>query len=127
MLRVITQKKPFTRNKDDVLKNLDMDMIAAHASRKSARLCEEGDYESARANIYSNALWMNRHSMNATHSASATHFVHENMHIDSAMQQQQHQEKDTRTSYVSKSRQKSERSRQRGDVFSANMYSNKQI
>jgi len=127
MLRVITQKKPLTRSKEEVLKNLNMDVIAANASRKAARLCEEGDYESARANIYSNALWMNRNVANEGQALSTVSYVEQNLNIDNLMQQQQIAEKSNNTSYKSKSAQKKSRKRERGDVFSTNMYSNKML
>jgi len=127
MMRVITQKKPITRNKEEVLSHLNMDVIAANASRKSARLCEEGDYETARTNIYTNALWMNRNSTNELHARTTTGYVRTNLALDSKMQQQQEEEMVSNTKYLSKSAKKKSRSRMRGDVFSSHMYSNKQL
>jgi len=125
MLRVLTQKKAITRSKEEVLKNLNMDVLAANASRKAARLCEEGDYEAARANIYSNALWMNRNATNEMQSRSAVTYVQKNLHIDSMMQQEQHTEQREHKVHESKKAQKKHRSRNREDVLAADMYQHK--
>jgi len=125
MLRVITQKKPITRNKEELIKSLDMDVIAANASRKSARLCEVGDYEAARANNYSQALWMNRNAVTEEQTNSTVAYVSSNLGLDSLMQRQQMQERDTQTSYATKFAMKKSRARQRKDDFSAKMYLSK--
>jgi len=127
MLRVITEKKPISRSKEEVLKHLNMDLIAANASRKAARLCEEGDYEAARANIYSNALWMNRNAVTEEHLQTNESYMESNMRIDSMMQQQQIQEKSKHTDYKSKVSKKKSRARERGDEFATNMYANKML
>jgi len=127
MMRVITQKKPISRNKEEVLSHLNMDVIAANASRKSARLCEEGDYESARANFYTNALWMNRNTVNESQQRSTLGFVSTNLVFDREMREQQENEMVNNTTYTSKGAQKKSRSRKRGDIFSTHMYSSKQL
>jgi len=106
MLRVITQKKAISQNKEEVLKNLNMDVLAANASRKSARLCEQGDYEMARANIYGNALWMNRNAINEDQVASTETYMTSNMNFDDLMQRQQVTENTEHVSFATKEEKK---------------------
>jgi len=104
-----------------------MDVIAANASRKAARLCEEGDYEAARANIYSNALWMDRNAMNEGQAQSAVHYVESNMNFDSLMQREQHTEIQDQEVFESKAEKKKKRARKREDGLATDMYKNKMM
>jgi len=94
MLRVISQTKPITKDRQQVIDNLDMNIMAQHNMKKTARLCEEGDYEAARAVTYANAMWMsnnnnnNNNNYNSNNNAN-TSFVSRNMGLDFMMQQQQ--------------------------------------
>jgi len=45
MMRIISQTKPITKDRQQVMDHLDMNIMAQHNIKKSARLCEECDYE----------------------------------------------------------------------------------
>jgi len=133
MLRVISQTKPITKDRQQVVNNLDMNIMAQHNIKKSARLCEEGDYESARTVTYANAMWMannnnnNNSNFNSNNNANNI-FVSKNLNLDFMMQQQQATEEVSGTGGFSEqadSNQKRARKFNRFDNFSSRMYQQK--
>lgn len=119
MLRVISQTKPITKDRQQVIDNLDMNIMAQHNMKKTARLCEEGDYEAARAVTYANAMWMsnnnnnNNNNYNSNNNAN-TSFVSRNMGLDFMMQQQQMTEINNGSTFAvndSKKKRKQEKSK----------------
>jgi len=130
MLRAISQTKPITKDRQKVMNHLDMNIMAQHNIKKSARLCEQGDYESARAITYANAMWMasNNNDDNAHYESNSNanmNFVSRNMNLDLMMQDQQKEEISTGVSNQNFNVKRRARKQNRFDNFSTAMYNNK--
>eukprot|EP00051_Salpingoeca_urceolata_P026485 m.477459 g.477459 ORF g.477459 m.477459 type:complete len:771 (-) comp20851_c0_seq1:193-2505(-) len=59
-LRVLTQEKPITEQRDQAEQHVNVALCSAHVAQKSARLAQGGDYERARLNAYAYRNMMGR-------------------------------------------------------------------
>jgi hypothetical protein len=124
MLRVITQRKEVTRDRKKVLENLNMDILGSHISQKAARLCEEGDYESARSVTFANGMWMQNNAQHSSQIQSASAFLGNNLNFDSMMQEQQQSEA-ADVQHMDKEAKRKVRKSNRSDSMAKSMYRNK--
>ncbi|ETO15742.1 hypothetical protein RFI_21622 [Reticulomyxa filosa] len=75
-----------------------------------------------KANIITNAVWMNRNAVNKEQATFTSAFVNNNLQIDNMMQAQQMQEREQNVRHQSSKSKKKASARQRDDDFSAAMY-----
>jgi hypothetical protein len=77
-MRVITQAKPITTDRDLAEKDIDMSVVGTHVARTTASLAVEGEYSQARLSALSNQRLLQRTS----HVSPHNRFVYNNLMED---------------------------------------------
>jgi len=97
-VRVITRKQAVTQKREEAEKEADIDVLALGAMQHAAKIAQQGNYSKAREKVYANQRLMNRanvinnYNNNEQYSAYSD-YVSEAAELDTAIQQQQVQEK----------------------------------
>eukprot|EP01083_Nonionella_stella_P114261 337626_1 len=92
MLRVITQEKEVTYNRDKVRENLDYAVLSQYGTRVTTKLCDVGDYEASRAFTNANTRYLHKNASSKRQMNNLANYVNNNIGLDFQMQQQQRQE-----------------------------------
>eukprot|EP00483_Globobulimina_turgida_P013425 UN13449 len=145
MLRVISQTKEVTLDREKVRNNLDFNVLAKYGTHVTTELCAKGDYESSRAWTSANTTFLNKNAINKRQLLTLANYAQENVALDHQMQRQMetesiqeqqmmHMDFDDMppppvSSYKSKSSKKKakkkkmkKRKNARNDQFSSHMY-----
>merc|ERR1712190_585129 len=88
MLRVISQMKEITLERQKVRNNLEFDVMARYGQHVTTELCAKGDYESARAWTSANTNYMSRNMKNNHQMFALANYAQQNVALDHQMQQQ---------------------------------------
>jgi len=94
MLRVISQTKEVTLDKQKVRQNLDFNVLAKYGTHVTTELAAKGDYESSRAWTSANTTFMNKNAINKRQLLTLANYAQENVALDHQMQRQLHVERD---------------------------------
>jgi len=141
MLRVISQTKEITLDKQKVRNNLDFNVLAKYGTHVTTELCAKGDYESSRAWTSANTTFLNKRANNKQQLLHLANYAQDNVALDHQMQRQmqcemmdeiamapQSASKSVSNSFFkSKSKKKKMKNRKnaRNDQFASKMYSMK--
>merc|ERR1712003_427299 len=119
MLRVISQTKEITLERQKVRNNLEFDVMARYGQHVTTELCAKGDYESARAWTSANTNYMSRNMKN-------NHQMQQQMQVEQ-MDECANGMMDDSFSFKSASKKRKGKKRKavRNDKFSSAMYSMK--
>eukprot|EP00486_Rosalina_sp_Unknown_P000113 CAMPEP_0201564840 /NCGR_PEP_ID=MMETSP0190_2-20130828/3443_1 /ASSEMBLY_ACC=CAM_ASM_000263 /TAXON_ID=37353 /ORGANISM="Rosalina sp." /LENGTH=931 /DNA_ID=CAMNT_0047981539 /DNA_START=123 /DNA_END=2918 /DNA_ORIENTATION=- len=85
MLRVISQTKEVTFDKQKVRNNLNFNVLAKYGTHVTTELCAKGDYESSRAWTSANTQFMNKNANNKTQLLTLSNYVQDNVVLDHQM------------------------------------------
>merc|ERR1712048_1511314 len=88
MLRVISQTKEITLERQKVRNNLEFDVMARYGQHVTTELCAKGDYESARAWTSANTNYMSRNMKNNHQMFALANYAQQNVALDHQMQRQ---------------------------------------
>ena len=88
MMRVISQTKEITLDRNKVRSNLNFDVMAQYGQHVTTELCAKGDYESSRAWTSANTNYMNRNAYNNRQMFALANYAQQNVSLDHQMQRQ---------------------------------------
>jgi len=93
VLRITTKKMPISSNRDQVEEgNIKSSLIAMRAIQHSAGLAQNGEYETARANLISSMRLLQRAMKSRQHQREYINFIVQSEKLDGFMRQSQAQE-----------------------------------
>jgi len=132
MLRVISQSKAVTLDRQALRNELDFNLLADHATTVTTELCAKGDYESSRMWTASNMNFMNRNVLHRGQALAMANYAQQNVALDHAMNRQLEEERHRAVfaepemaAAPQRKKKKKMRKSARNDVFSSHMYSMK--
>merc|ERR1712113_696444 len=88
MLRVISQIKEVTLDKQKIRQNLNFNVLAKYGTHVTTELCAKGDYESSRAWTSANTTFMNKNANNRSQLLTLANYAQDNVVLDHQMQRQ---------------------------------------
>ena len=88
MMRVISQTKEVTFDKQKVRNNLNFNVMAKYGTHITTELCAKGDYESSRAWTAANTTYLNKNATNRQQLLTLANYAQDNVVLDHQMQRQ---------------------------------------